>query len=96
MSFEVTSCAVLYFGPHRTIAGRMTGVVRVRIHENFMGTDTDYTLNLKVRADTGPKATADIKSALLAHAARQLNRIKARHAAMPKAANAGRSPIAAE
>ena len=87
MSFEIRSCAVLYFGPHRTIAGRTTGVVRVRIHEEFMGTQTDYTLDLKVRVDIGTKPTSEIKSALLAHAARQLNRIKARHSLVPAAAN---------
>ena len=25
MSFEVKSCEVLYYGPHRAIAGRMSG-----------------------------------------------------------------------
>lgn len=95
MSFEVKSCAVLYFGPHRTIAGRVTGVVRVRIHEAFMGTETDYTLDLKVRADTGHATTPEIRTALLAHAARQLNRMKARHAAAGQPANSNR-PVAAE
>ncbi len=94
MSFEVKSCEVLYFGPHRTIAGRMTGVVRVKIHEQFMGTETDYTLDLKVRAETGFKPEAEIKSALLAHAAHQLNKIKQRHAG--PAANGPRPAIAAE
>lgn len=96
MSFEVKSCAVLYFGPHRVIAGRTTGVVRVRIHEGFMGTETDYTLDLKVRTDTGALSTSEIKTALLAHAAHQLNRIKARHAAVPAPANSARPPVAAE
>lgn len=79
MSFEVKSCEVLYYGPHRTIAGRVTGVVRVTIHEQFMGTKTDYSLDLKVRAETGFRPSAEVKAALLAHAARQLNKIKARH-----------------
>jgi len=87
MSFEIKSCAVLYYGPHRAIRGRTTGVVRVRIHEGFMGTETDYTLDLKVRTDIGQTVSSEIKSALLAHAAKQLNRIKARHEAMPAPAN---------
>jgi len=82
MSYEVKACAVLYFGPHRTISGRITGVVRVRIHEIFMGTETDYALDLRVRADVGRATTPEIKTALLSHAARQLNRMKARHAAV--------------
>lgn len=95
MSFEVKSCQVLYYKPHRAIAGRMTGVVRVRIHEQFMGTETDYSLDLKVRAETGFKPGAEVKTALLAHAARQLNKIKDRHA-RPVAANAVHLPTAAE
>ena len=96
MSFEIKSCAVLYFGPHKAIRGRTSGVVRVRIHENFMGTDTDYTLDLKVHADNGPASTPEMKTALLAHAARQLNRIKARHEALPITANTAGHAIAAE
>jgi len=96
MSFEVKSCEVLYYGPHRAIAGRMTGVVRVKIHEQFMGTVTDYSLDLKVRAETGFLPSAQVKSALLAHAARQLNKIKVRHARPPIPANAALPAIAAE
>ncbi|WP_375450472.1 hypothetical protein [uncultured Devosia sp.] len=93
MSFEVKSCEVLYFGPHRTIAGRTTGVVRVKIHERFMGTETDYSLDLKVRAETSALSTPEIRSALLAHAARQLNKLKQRH---DRPANPVRPSIAAE
>ncbi|MEO8686343.1 MAG: hypothetical protein ABI414_16065 [Devosia sp.] len=95
MSFEVRSCEVLYYGPHRAIAGRMTGVVRVKIHEQFMGTETDYSLDLKVRAETGVMPSAEVKNALLAHAARQLNKIKERHA-KPAGSNSASLPIAAE
>ena len=94
MSFEVKSCEVLYYGPHRAIAGRMTGVVRVKIHEKFMGTETDYSLDLKVRAETGFKPSSEVKSALLAHAARQLNKLKERHSR--PATNSVRPAIAAE
>jgi hypothetical protein len=96
MTFEVKSCEVLYYGPHHTISGRMTGVVRVKIRELFMGTLTDYSLDLKVRAETGFRPSDEIKSALLAHAARQLNKIKERHARPAIAANALRPAIAAE
>lgn len=96
MSFEVKSCEVLYYGPHSVIVGRMTGVVRVKIREEFMGTITNYSLNLKVRAETGYLPPAEIKSALLAHAARQLNKIKDRHARPPLAANVPRPAVAAE
>lgn len=96
MSFEVRSCEVLYFGPHLAIEGRTTGVVRVRIREGFMGTLTDYTLDLKVRAETGYRPTPEINTALLAHAAHQLNRIKARHAMRAPAANGPITTIAAE
>jgi hypothetical protein len=75
MSFEVRFCEVLYFGPHRVIAGRTTGVVR---------------------AQTGFSPTPEIKSALLGHAAHQLNRIKQRHAMRAPAANELRPAIAAE
>ena len=95
MSFEVKSCEVLYYGPHRAIAGRMTGVVRVKIHEQFMGTMTDYSLDLKVRAETGFRPSAEVRSALLAHAARQLNKLKERHT-RPIVANTVRRTIAAE
>jgi hypothetical protein len=96
MTFEVKSCEVLYYGPHHAISGRMTGVVRVKIRELFMGTLTDYSLDLKVRAETGFRPSDEIKSALLAHAARQLNKIKERHARPAIAANALRPAIAAE
>ena len=79
MTFDVKACQVLYYGPHGAIAGRTTGVVRVRIHETFMGNDTDYALDLKVRCDTGPAPANEVRTALLAHAAHQLNRLKARH-----------------
>lgn len=94
MSFEIKACQVLHFGPHRVIAGRITGMVRVRIHEQFMGTDTDYSLDLKVRAETSATSPAEVKNALLAHAARQLSKIRDRHAR--PAANVVRPAIAAE
>ena len=96
MSFEVKSCVVLHYSPHRAIIGRMTGVVRVKIREEFMGTLTDYSLDLKVRAETGFRPAAEVKSALLAHAARQLNKIKDRHANALVAANGAPQAIAAE
>jgi hypothetical protein len=77
--FEVKACEVRYYGPHKTIAGRVTGVVRVTIHERFMGNNTTYHLDLKVRADVGSVSSAEVRTALLAHAAHQLNRLKARH-----------------
>lgn len=78
-SFEVKGCEVRYYGPHQTIAGRITGVVRVRVEEHFMGNTANYNLDLKVKADIGSASTTDVRSALLAHAAHQLNRLKARH-----------------
>lgn len=78
-SFEVKACEVRYYGPHATIAGRVTGVVRVRIEERFMGNVSDYHLDLKVKADVGSVSSAEVRTALLAHAAHQLNRLKARH-----------------
>jgi hypothetical protein len=96
MSFDVKSCQVLYYGPHRAIAGRMTGVVRVKIREQFMGTVTDYSLDLKVRAETGSIPSEQVKSALLTHAARQLNKIKDRHARLLIPANTMLPAIAAE
>lgn len=78
-SFEVKACEIAFYGPHPTIEGRVTGVVRVRIEEHFMGNISRYALDLKVKADV-PNATADqVRTALLAHAAHQLNRLKARH-----------------
>lgn len=78
-SFEVKGCEIRYFGPHRTISGRVTGVVRVTLEERFMGNVARYPLDLKVRADVGTVSTAEVRTALLAHAAHQLNRLKARH-----------------
>jgi hypothetical protein len=87
-SFEVKACEVRYYGPHREIEGRITGVVRVSIEERFMGNLTRYNLDLKVKADVGHVASNQVRTALLAHAAHQLNRLKARHTL--------RAPIAAE
>lgn len=87
-SFEVKGCEVRYYGPHKLISGRITGVVRVHIEERFMGNLTNYKLDLKVKADVGHVASNEVRTALLAHAAHQLNRLKARHAYRP--------PIAAE
>jgi hypothetical protein len=78
-SFEVKACEVRYYGPHREIAGRITGVVRVSIEEQFMGNLSRYNLDLKVKADVGHVASKQVRTALLAHAAHQLNRLKARH-----------------
>lgn len=79
MSFEIKDCQILYYGPHPTFKGRMTGVVRVKIKESFLGNETLYSLDLKVRAETGTgMPTAQIRTALLAHAAHQLNRLKSR------------------
>lgn len=78
-SFEVKACEVRYYGPHATIDGRVTGVVRVRIEECLMGNVTAYNLDLKVKADVGHVSSAEVRTALLAHAAHQLNRLKARH-----------------
>ena len=78
-SFDVRACELRYFGPHPTIDGRVTGVVRVQIEEHFMGNMTLYPLDLKVKADVGHVASDQVRTALLAHAAHQLNRLKARH-----------------
>ena len=78
-SFDVRACELRYFGPHPTIDGRVTGVVRVLIEEHFMGNVTTYPLDLKVKADVGHVASDLVRTALLAHAAHQLNRLKARH-----------------
>ena len=86
-SFDVKGCEVRYYGPHRAIAGRITGVVRVVIEERFMGNASRYHLDLKVKADVGAVSAAEVRTALLAHAAHQLNRLKARHTdALPMAA----------
>lgn len=78
-SFEVKGCEVRYYGPHRTISGRITGVVRVMVEEHFMGNVSRYNLDLKVKADVGSVSTNEVRTALLRHAAQQLNRLKARH-----------------
>ena len=86
-SFEVTACQLRYFGPHPTIHGRVTGVVRVQIRERFMGNESRYPLDLKVKADVGHVSAEQVRTALLTHAAHQLNRLRARHNdAMPRAA----------
>lgn len=82
-SFEVSGCEVRYFGPHMRIAGRITGVVRVRIQERFMGNLSAYYLDLKVKADVGHVASGEVRTALLTHAAHQLNRLKSRLSQRP-------------
>lgn len=79
MSFTIKSCQLLHFGPHPTLPGRIVGAVRVRISETFMGNSTTYGLDLKVKADVGSVSSDAVRQALLAHAARQLNKLKARH-----------------
>jgi hypothetical protein len=79
VSFDVKSCQLLYFGPHRTLRNRIIGTVRVHIAEDFLGTRTDYVLDLKVKAETGLAKSDVVRQALLAHAARQLNKLKLRH-----------------
>lgn len=79
MSFEVKTCQILHYGPHRTIENRIDGAVRVRIRETFMGNASEYTLDLKVKADCGRAPHEKVRTALLAHAAHQLNKLKARH-----------------
>lgn len=88
MSFDIKSCQLMHFGPHKAIQGRVVGSVRVRIGEDFLGTHTDYTLDLKVKADIGAASSEAIRHALLGHAARQLNKLKLRHQQ--------RMPVAAE
>lgn len=78
-SFDVKGCEVRYYGPHKAIAGRMTGVVRVIVEERFMGNLSRYHLDLKVKADVGSVSAGEVRTALLAHAAHQLNRLKSRH-----------------
>jgi hypothetical protein len=87
-SFEVKGCEVRYYGPHQAIAGRIIGVVRVQIEEHFMGNTASYHLDLKVKADVGSVSAGETRTALLAHAAHQLNRLKARHS--------DKLPVAAE
>ena len=78
-TFEIKGCEVRYYGPHRTISGRVTGVVRVIVEERFRGNLSRYPLDLKVKADVGHVPTDQVRTALLSHAAHQLNRLKARH-----------------
>lgn len=87
-SFDVKACELRYYGPHRLIPGRVTGVVRVIVEESFMGNMSRYHLDLKVKADVGSVPAAQVRTALLGHAAHQLNRLKARHT--------DRLPVAAE
>ena len=44
-----------------------------------MGNVTKYHLDLKVKADVGHVSSGQVRTGLLAHAAHQLNRLKARH-----------------
>ncbi len=87
-SFEVRGCEVRYYGPHMTMAGRVTGIVRVQVEERFMGNMSRYHLDLKVKADVGNVSAGEVRAALLGHAAHQLNRLKSRHS--------DKLPIAAE
>jgi hypothetical protein len=86
MSFEVVGCQVLHYGPHRAIPNRITGAVRVRIREALMGNVTEYSLDLKVKADCGAVPHEQVRTALLAHAAHQLNKLKSRHGSKVPAA----------
>lgn len=79
MSFEVIGCQLLHFGPHQAIANRITGAVRVRIREYLLGNITEYSLDLKVKADCGQVPHEQVRTALLSHAAHQLNKLKSRH-----------------
>lgn len=88
MSFDVIGCQLMHFGPHATIAGRVTGVVRVRIRESFYGNITEYGLDLPVKADCGKVPHEQVRTALLTHAAHQLNKLKSRHS--------DKLPVAAE
>lgn len=78
-SFDVKGCEVRYYGPHPTMPGRITGVVRVIIEDRFMGNASRYHLDLKVKADVGSVDAPTVRTALLSHAAHQLNRLKSRH-----------------
>jgi hypothetical protein len=86
MSFEVVGCQLLHYGPHRAIANRITGAVRVRIRESLMGNLTEYSLDLKVKADCGQLPHDQVRTALLSHAAHQLNKLKRRHSDKPSVA----------
>ena len=79
MSFDVIGCQLLHFGPHRAIPNRITGAVRVRIRETFLCNRTEYSLDLKVKADCGSVPHEQVRTALLSHAAHQLNKLKSRH-----------------
>lgn len=79
MSFEVIGCQLLHFGPHTAIPNRITGAVRVRIRESLLGNVTQYSLDLKVKADCGHVPHEQVRTALLSHAAHQLNKLKYRH-----------------
>ena len=78
MSFEVVGCQLLHYGPHRALANRVTGAVRVRIRERLLGNTTEYSLDLKVKADCGQVPHEQVRTALLSHAAHQLNKLKNR------------------
>jgi hypothetical protein len=87
MSFEVIGCQLLHFGPHQAIPGRVTGAVRVRISETLLGNRSEYSLDLRVKADCGRVPHDQVRTALLSHAAHQLNKLKLRHQnRMPAAA----------
>ncbi|WDR03696.1 hypothetical protein PSQ19_06445 [Devosia algicola] len=86
MTFEITSCVLQSVQPHPIISGRITGVVRVAIVEEFMGNTSAYNLDLKVRTDVANNdSDTTVRSALLANAAHHLNRIKARRHALTAA-----------
>lgn len=79
MSFDVIGCQLLHYGPHRAIPNRITGAVRVRVRERLMGNLAEYSLDLKVKADCGHVPHEQVRTALLTHAAHQLNKLKSRH-----------------
>ncbi|MCS6760266.1 MAG: hypothetical protein MO852_16055 [Candidatus Devosia euplotis] len=86
-SFEVKTCELRYFGPRKTIDGRVAGVVRAHIEEHFMGNVALYPLDLKVKADVGHAASEQVRTSLLGDVTHQLNRLRARHSSnLPKAA----------
>ncbi|ODT49777.1 hypothetical protein [Devosia sp. 63-57] len=79
MSFEVIGCQLMHYGPDAALPNRVRGLVRVRIRETFMGNRMEYALDLKVKADCGRVTSDQVRTALLSHAAHQLNKLKARH-----------------
>lgn len=79
MSFDVIGCQLLHYGPHKAIPNRITGAVRVRIRESLLGNVTEYALDLRVKADCGHVPHEQVRTALLSHAAHQLNKLKSRH-----------------